>query len=244
MKKAKISLYILSVLALCAVLWLVFAFAPSSQIDTAPVILPTVAPEIDDGGSESESDSSALQEIAVTKENVQAVIASLSRADSYHRILTAETFWENGSSVTQTEVWVRGESVRMVISTKDEAKNVLITEGEIFIWNDGTDEAYSAPADEYDADEYQRLVTYEDILDISPSLITGAGYVDYNGTRCIYAEYTGELLGYRHRVYVSVSTGLVMGDETYDGEILIFNQSSSEPEIITPEDEVFAKPSL
>ena len=79
-------------------------------------------------------------------------------------------------------------------------------------------------------------------MNISPRLITDAGYVDYNGTRCIYVEYTDELLGYSHRVYVAVSTGLVMGDETYDGEVLIYNQSSSEPEIITPEDEVFEKP--
>jgi len=243
MKKAKISLYILTILALAAVAWLVFEFAPMAQ-ETPPVILPTVAPEQSDNSDSNSGDDGTLQELEVTRTNVKTVIASLTRADSYHRTLSAESFWENGSSTSHTEVWVRGDSVRMVVNSDKATENILITEGNLYIWNEGSNEVYVGAADSRDADEYQRFVTYEDILDIPDRLISEAGYVDYNGSRCIYAVYTDELLGYKHRVYVSVSTGLVMGDETFDGEILIFNQTSSEPEIITPEDEVFEKPAL
>lgn len=242
MKKAKISLYILTAIALAAVAWLVFYFAPMAQVDTAPVVLPTVVPEQSGSTDENSGGNSAHQELAVTRENVKTIIASLDRADSYHRLLTSESFWESGSSVTQTEVWVRGESVRIVINEGKASKNILITDGELYIWNEGSRDVYVGSADSEDADRYQRLVTYENIIDVPDRAISEAGYIDYNGERCIYAQYTDELLGYIHRVYVSVATGLVMGDETFDGEILVFNQTSSEPEIITPEDEIFAKP--
>lgn len=243
MKKAKISLYVLTVLAIAAVVWLVFEFAPMAQVETPPVILPTVAPEQNDNSDDNSDDDGMLQELEVTRTNVKTVIASLTRADSYHRTLTSESFWGNGSRAARAEVWVRGDSVRMVITSGKTTENVLITDGELYIWDEGGD-VYIGSADSRDADEYQRLVTYEDILDIPDRLISEAGYVDYNGSRCIYAVYTDELFGYKHRVYISVSTGLVMGDETFDGDTLIFNQISSDPEIITPEDEVFAKPEL
>jgi len=243
MKKAKISLYVLTVLALAAVVWLVLEFAPMAQVETPPVVLPTVAPEQSDNSDNNPNDDGTLQELEVTRTNVKTVIASLARADSYHRTLTSESFWENGSRATHTEVWVRGDSVRMVISSEKTTENVLITDGELYIWGEGGD-VYVGTADSRDADEYQRLATYEDILEIPDRLISEAGYIDFNGSRCIYAVYTDELLGYKHRVYISVSTGLVMGDETFDGDTLIFNQTSSDPEIITPEDEVFAKPKL
>ena len=50
MKKAKISLYIMTVVALAAVVWLVFAFAPMAQVETPPVVLPTEVPEQDAAG--------------------------------------------------------------------------------------------------------------------------------------------------------------------------------------------------
>lgn len=242
MKKARISLYVLSALALAAVAWLVFAFAPMAQVETPPVILPTALPEQGGESGDGSDRADALQELEVTRENVKTVIASLKRADSYHRVLTCESFWNGGSAAEQIEVWVRGDSVRMVTTSSETVKNILITQGELYIWNEGSRNIYSGKADIRDVDEYQRLVTYEDILEIPDKQISEAGYVDYNGTYCIYAVYTDKLLGYTHRVYVCVSNGLVMGDETFDGETLIFNQVSSEPEIVTPEDEVFAKP--
>lgn len=242
MKKAKISLYILTILALAAVVWLVFAFAPMAQVETPPVVLPTELPEQDGDSSDGSDNADALQELVVTRENVKAVIASLKRADSYHRILNCESFWNGGSNAEQIEVWVRGDSVKMFVSSAESTKNILIIDSKLYIWDEGSRDIYSGKADIRDVDEYQRLVTYEDILEVPDKQISEAGYVDYNGTYCIYAVYTDELFGYTHRVYISVSNGLVMGDETFDGETLIFNQLSSEPEIITPEDEIFAKP--
>ena len=242
MKKAKISLYIMTVVALAAVVWLVFAFAPMAQVETPPVVLPTEVPEQDGDSNNGSDNADALQELIVTRENVKAVIASLKRADSYHRVLNCESFWNGGSKAEQIEVWVRGDSVKMLVPSAENTKNILIINDELYIWDEGSRDVYSGKASIRDVDEYQRLVTYEDILGIPDKQISEAGYVDYNGTYCIYAVYTDELLGYTHRVYVSVVDGLVMGDETFDGETLIFNQVSSALEIITPEDEIFSKP--
>jgi hypothetical protein len=93
-----------------------------------------------------------------------------------------------------------------------------------------------------DADKYQHLLTYEDILTLDPDQITDAGYTEYGGESCIFAEYRAGTLGYIYRIYVSVKTGLLMGAESYDGNTVIYRMTSDIPDISTPPDEVFALP--
>lgn len=236
----KALLYALVVLLAAGLVYLVFRLSPNASVDTAAVILPTPAAGIDENPGGSAGAESRV--VSVTPETVQAAVGMLSRAGSYSRNIMVETFWTGGSSVRNIHVSVNGERARLTVSDSRGVKNVLISGGELWIWYPDSDGVYHGPADSSDADEYQSLLTYEDILRIDPASITDAGYMDYDGENCIYAEYTGGGLGFVSRFWVSVDTGLLMGSESFDGEQLIYRMSSSAPDVSTPDESVFTPP--
>lgn len=236
----KVPLYALIVLLAAGLVYLVLRLSPTASVDTAAVILPTPAAGIDESpGGTAEAESRV---ISVTPETVQAAVGMLSRAGSYSRMIIVETFWNGGSSVRHINVSVNGERARLTVSDPRGVKNVLISGGELWIWYADSDSVYHGPAGASDADEYQSLLTYEDILQLNPASITDAGYTDYNGENCIFAEYASGELGYVSRFWISVGTGLLMGSETYDGEQLVYRMDSSVPDVSTPDESVFNPP--
>lgn len=239
-KTRRAALYVLIVLMAAALVYLVLLLSPTASVDTPAVILPSPAAE-----SDAPPDAAAEPEkrvVAVTPETVQTAVGMLARAGSYSRMIIAETFWTGGSAVRSINVAVSGERARLTVSDSHGVKNVLISGDELWIWYPDSDRVYSGPAGGSAADEYQSLLTYEDILRLDPASITDAGYMDYNGDNCIYAEYTDGELGYVSRFWVSVNTGLLMGSETRDGETLVYRMSSSVPDISTPDESVFDPP--
>lgn len=243
MKKKSVFLYILIFLVLAAIIWLIFLSASSSEIDTVPVILPTEA--VDGGNADPDRiEQNETHTIAVTPDTVQAVIRTLSRADNYSRTLTVESFWSGGSSSQTISVWNRGSSVKMTVSRADGSvsKNILIDNNKKWIWYSGSDEVFHGAAAETEADEYQTLLTYENVLELDKSAITDAGYIQYNEEMCIYVRYASGEFAYDNLCYISIATGLLMGSEIYDGDKLIYRMSSTVPDISTPDESVFSKP--
>lgn len=241
-KTPRAALYVLIAVLAAALVYLVLRLSPNASVDTPAVILPSPAAE-----SDNQPDSAAGPEnrvIDVTPETVQAAVGMLSRAGSYSRMIIAETFWNGGSAVRSINVAVSGDRARLTVSDQRGVKNVLISGDEMWIWYPDSKTVYAGPAGDSAADEYQSLLTYEDILRIDPASITDAGYMDYNGDNCIYAEYVDGELGYVSRFWVSVTTGLLMGGETRDGETLVYRMSSSPPDISTPDESVFVPPTV
>ncbi len=233
-------LYALIVLLAAGLVYLVFRLSPNASVDTAAVILPTPAAGIDDSPGGAVGAENRV--ISVTPETVQAAVGMLSRAGSYSRMIMVETFWTGGSAVRNINVSVNGERARLTVSDSHSIKNVLISGGELWIWYADSDGVYHGPADGSAADEYQSLLTYEDILQLDPASITDAGYMDYDGENCIFAEYAAGELDYVSRFWVSVDTGLLMGSETYDGGQLIYRMKSSVPDVSTPDESVITPP--
>lgn len=240
MKGKRAPLYILIVLVVAALAALVFYFAPSGSIETAEVILPTPTPtpEPDDSGEITAEE----RRVDVTADTVQAVLATLERPYSYSRVLTAETFWSGGSGLRSIDVRVHGANARLTLTDAGGIKNVLIADGKLWIWYPDSQSAYCADAGSADADEYQSLITYEDIIAMPAENINDAGYVTLDGDECIYVAYTDGAFHYQKRAYISIASGLLMRSEILDGESLIFTLSSSVPDISTPDASVFDRP--
>lgn len=241
MNARRTSLCILALLAASAVIWLVIRFVPSSNIDTPPVILPTEAvtpaPSAEIGGGDSVS-----HPITVTADTVQAVISVLSRADSYSRTVTIEKFWSGGSNTRTVDVQVRASSARFTIQDGLNIKNILISDGKLWIWYNDSDKVFCGAASGRDADEYQALVTYEDILSLSSDRILDAGYTELDGEICIWCKAVVGAFDYETDFYVSAKTGLLMACEKYDGDKLLYRMSSTKPDITTPDESVFLPP--
>lgn len=240
MKIRRVMGYAAAVLAVAVVIVMIFRFAPSGKIDTAEVILPTVpVPSEELPAQSTKPDNTAVE---VRPDTVQAVIAMLTRADSYSRVLTAESRWSGGGSTKQIHVWARGGSMRISIPEEDKEKNILIVEDEVWIWYSDSKNIYHGTAAEGAADEYQELATYEELLEVEETDIQDAGYDEYEGEYCIFAEYSSGEFGYTTKLWISVQTGLLMCSETWDGTELLHRVTSSAPDISTPVEAVFELP--
>ena len=204
--------------------------------ETPEVLLPPPAETASD--PDAPGDENALTLAAVTPETVLQVLAELQRADSYVRSLTLETFWEKGGSTETIQVWAKGDSLRL----QSGEKNLLLTEGRRWLWYADDFRVLSAPEEAGPQfDRYQRLITYETLLEERPK-IDEAGYTDFNGEPCIYVQYRGGSFGYVNELYISVTCGLLMGSETWDGETCVLRMTSGPVQISTPEDSVFTPP--
>lgn len=246
-----------TVFALCAALIIIFAVFVSFYYfkigtPTAAVTLPppTVQDISDNPGSSPGVTGSGNPRVEVTAETVQAVIATLARPDSYSRTVRIELFSSGGSTVYDISSWISSSAsaTRLDIQNGDNLQSVILTDENIYIWYNGEGPYYTGVLNESresGSDVWQRIATYEDLLGMDADKITDAGYVEYNGVYCIYAEAVSNELGYTDKYYIELidmDIGLLIAMETYDGDTLVYKMTAGESDFSTPADERFTLP--
>ena len=237
--------YVLIFLALGALACLVVALVPGSTPDTPPVLL-SQPPAADSAAPPSAGPGAQDTVIRVAPDTVQTVVGTLRRAPAYSRTLTVRRYWNGGSAAQEIEAHILDGSARLSIrgegATDRERKHILIRGDEAWIWYDGSAGLWHGPAAAGDADAFQTLLTYEDILALPPEDIVDAGYTTLEGEDCVYVRYRSGLLGYENCCYISDKTGLLMGLESYDGDRLIYSMRSSAPVLEEPAEALFQLP--
>ena len=243
MKKRGVSFYILIVLALLAVAALAFLLAPGRQASTPAVLLPTVPPQ-DISAPVTPETAADAEVIAVSPETVQTAISTLRRIDSYTRTLEIRDFWTDGSRRRSIAVWSKGDRLRLRISAgnSDIQEELLIIGDEKWIWYSDSDAVWHGDVLPGEADAWQTLLTYEDVLEAPAEDILDAGYTVFSGVSCIYVRWRFGTLGYESECFIDPATGLLMGERCYDGKTLIYSMDSSAPDVTTPDESVFALP--
>jgi hypothetical protein len=187
--------------------------------DDGEVTLPTVSQTAD---TSTTADPTPPDRVEVNADTIQAVVATLSRPGTYSRAIIVESFWADGSVTHNIAVAVdQGVTSLRMHPPASAEKRIIVTPDTLYIWYDGDFAPYvgdaGSPGDALRAaDEWQMLVTYEDVLALDPGDIIEAGYVDYGGEDCVYAVHRSPLLGYTTRYYVSLELGLVVGAEEHD----------------------------
>ena len=160
--------------------------------------------------------------IEVTRENAQAVISTLSRLHNYSRNVRVTTYWEGGQADFYFNVTVYGDAAAIFSNSQaGPQRHIIIANNRQFIWHTGDSEAFDGYIDalgsaERAADEWQMLVTFEDVLDVNPDSILAAGHILFEGVSCIYVTYRTELLGFLRTYYISIEHGLVVAAFEYD----------------------------
>lgn len=240
MKNRNAFFYIIIVLVLLAVVGLVFFLAPGSTPDTPAVRLPSPAPTESAG---SAGDESAAGVLSVTTDTVQTVLATLTRAESYSRTLTVRDFWSGGSRGRKIDVYALPGALRLdVAADGSPTEHVLLRDGQKWLWYDGADDVYTGSAADRDADLFQTVLTYEDVLSAPARDILDAGYTDFNGTYCIFVRWRYGTMGYESECYIDPATGLLLGERSYDCEVLFYSMDSTVPELAPPDGALFAAP--
>ena len=212
---------------------------------TPEVVLPTISPSgAGDPVQSGEPGGSGDLVVEVTPQNVQSVVATLARPESYYREVTLETFWgESASAAVTAQVWVDKGYTRIdtALST-GMVEHTIIGDGRRYRWYDNEREWFETDAGEKDADLMQRIPTYEDILALDPAAITAAGYGEKGDLDCVYVEVADEELGYLERYWVSVERGLLVAAETLKGERTVMRVSAYSVEIPVRSGNVFTLP--
>ena len=131
--KRKVPLLVVVVLAAAALVLIISRYGRSIDENTPAVVLPSsvVGENLDQN---PDIDGIGANKAEITPKTVQAVLATLKRADSYSRSMTIESLYEGGSSKTTMDVWVRGGSVRIIETGRGQTKNILILDDKVYIW--------------------------------------------------------------------------------------------------------------
>lgn len=213
------------------------------SMQTPSVVLPSLQPDSSAGTDHSSSNDPFLR-VEVTRDTVQAVIASLSRSGSYYRQLTVDTFWSGGSSSVTVQTWTDGGFSYIRSSLPSGQIRYALTTGDtVYYWYDGSTTWRTAPAGSLSTDLAQRIPTYEDVLALPVDSISDAGYGLRGDQTCIYVETTVDELGYLERYWVSVESGLLIASETLKGDQVIYSMSAYSPiQTPCPTDVVFSLP--
>jgi hypothetical protein len=213
------------------------------------VPLPSSALEPSGAGGIKETPQ-GLTLVEITVDNVRQVIDTLNRSDGYTRSVTVENFYatETGAAaaVYTVDVYAYGGALSQKIKKDDEVKNIVIAGDWMYIWynNDkdyrqvpvqpavgsaGSGAGSAGDSGNVNAvgDEYQMLLTYEDVLQLDKESILDAGYVTNDNEVCIYVRYVSGSLGYTTVCYISTASGLLTSAEQYDGETLVYRMTTA-----------------
>ena len=178
-----------------------------------------------EGGGSSQS-AELFQRVEVTPQTVQSVIRTLERSTSYYWELTVETFWTGGSSATSVQTWVDGgwSHTRQVLPS-GLIRHDLISEDTVYYWYEGSSDYLTAPAEGGSADLAQHIPTYETVLELDASSITGTGYEVKGSFPCVYVEVQGES-GTLERYWISTDNGLLISAEREINGALVYRMTA------------------
>ena len=232
-KKRTILAIVISCIILLAVL---YSFGLNFFATTPEIVVADTqtSPDISPGPDASGQGGIPVE---VTPETVQSIIASMSRYQSYSRTITVRYSWTGGSGTVTAQVRADGGWSRCdTLLASGVTERSIVGEGRLWYWYDEDETVLERDAGWRGQDLLQYIPTYEDVLELDPSQIADADYVDKDGTRCIYVEARRADLGYLERYWISVSSGLLMAAETEKDGVVVYAMSS--PELVSPLSEV------
>ena len=219
---------------------LLFLSSPLGARKTAEVHLPEIRDRLPE--QTGAAVPRELTQVEVNPETVQAVVATLNRPDSYSRTLQVFQYWEGGGRTAEIRVWTRSGAVRLSIAGTEREINYLLEGDTLTLWYDNdTDRRYTYPrADARLGDSLQRIPTYEDILSLDPASIQEAGcFRTEDGKWRILVSARDPVFHYLDVYTISLDTGLLVGAEQWDGEMLIYRMTAGETDLSAPSDQFF-----
>ena len=230
----------IATLIIVVISYLVIVFGPTDNSH----VISMPSPAVESGGN---TNNDSINRVEVNPETVKAVLGTLARPESFSRTYTIKSYWAGGESESTLNYWQNVGNIRLSISQDNTVKNILFRGSDLYVWYDGTFGVKKSKLSESsiskEVDRFSRLVTYEEIMDISQENILDAYYVVQSGQPCIYVEYKSGELNYVNHVYISLDKCLLVSTEKYDGDKLIYSMKSDSAELSTPSDNFFDVPS-
>ncbi|MCX7615393.1 MAG: hypothetical protein N2Z65_06530 [Clostridiales bacterium] len=186
-----------------------------------------------------------IEKVEITTANVQRVIASMSRPNSYSFDSDVTLYYSGGNTS-----WKNHHSAKNGYTKTEQynengilMKHVITGNGKIFIWRPGGDARYySGHLGDETSDSVQRIPAFEDIVNRDPSEIQEAKYVNIDGNNCIYVRAQDKTLQYTDEYWISLDYGLLIQNVTKSKEKMIYKMKVSNISITPVDDKTFLLP--
>ncbi|MGM9612375.1 MAG: hypothetical protein ACI3XZ_02620 [Butyricicoccus sp.] len=184
-------------------------FLSSAPYRPGDVVTPSEATEISTSAEIAGRNLEIVGGVTIDAENVQRVIATLSRMESYTATVTSRLYYGETSGVRTCRQMVKNGAYRVDTLTASGAVDYteLLYEGVYYAWRSGADTWYQGVQGDFTTDQSAMLPTYETVIDLPAEQVTGGALIEENGEQLLTVDTRdGESVG----VYkVSVQTGLL-----------------------------------
>ena len=218
--------------------------------DTPEVHLPAETSGI---SSDISSDGTGVGELnrpnyaELRPDTVQYILQIIEKPKSYSCNYLVESFWNDGNAYFDVSVYVKDDIFSVTILNDAYYKRCIFTDEEFYIWYLDDKNYYEGIrsdtlSDEKIADAIQMSGSYKDLLALEYEDIIATDYVNIDGVYCIYVKAKIGQFGYISEYYIYPDTGLLLKNEIYDGEKLVYRMNSADMMLTVPHDEYFTLP--
>ena len=240
MEKQQKTNFILIAVSIGIVLFILFLlFFPdmsSTLIDTVPELPP-------ESSILSTNEALITNAVTIDKSNVKNIVSALARPSEYYCETEGTLSHTSGSATYNHRRWVKGDKSRIDTLSHSQTTHYVYSRDSVYIWREGASNYYKAQRGEFDPDDEQMMMTYEDILATRDEDITSASLVMYEGAACIFTESKSTHTDYSERYWVSAATGLLVHGETIDENgSVIYSFSTKLVDISPQSDATFLLP--
>lgn len=236
----------LGALALVIALFFSFYLSTSSYRRAGSgITLPseqTEAPVVSQG-DEPFTSNDALQGVEIRPDNVQRVIASLSRPEAYS-YLVQNTLYEG---MTAIHTLKRRQYFKQDVCRTDEIsesgntqRTILRKADKIYAWESNSDRYYSGKAGNFTDDDSAMIPSYKTVLSLGIDQIVAADISNLSYEPCIRIDATQG--AYRSVYYVSTISGLLVRADILKGDTIMRQCLVSSLTMTAPADSVFQLP--
>lgn len=180
----------------------------------------------------------------ISKENVQQVIASLTRPSAYSAAVSNTLYWDGDWKEIQAAQYVRdGICVTQYYNASGAAEqSEAIVGDQYYAWRrDGT-QHYQGATGIVSADAAGMIPTYESVIKEDADSITEAGLRTVNGESCIYVTVADTDTEYNLTYWISTVSGLLVQADYTRGSELVRSVVISDVRQEEPASALFALP--
>ena len=248
-RKRLILFSVISTVCLIAAVVIILVYLNMSA-DTPEVHLPEATAGISsDVNNEGEGGENVnkLNFAELRPDTVQYILAIIDKPKSYSCNYVVESFWEDGSSYCDVAVYVKDSVFSVTVLNDAYLKRSIFTEEDFYIWYIDEKGYYegkrgAALADEKIADAVQMSGSYENLMELDPEHIIETDYIEVDGVYCVYVKAEMGQLGYISEYYIYPDTGLLLKNEIYDDDTLVYRMTGGDVMLTAPDNEYFTLP--
>lgn len=242
-KKFHISSFHITVLVgILAIAVVIALFLLPDTFSKSTSTIPEYPPEL---STMDANEALVANALVIDRKNAKPIIEALHRPSEYFSETESVISYNGGSSTFSHKKWVKGDFSRVdIVSSSNRATmHYVYTEEKVYIYSPSSRTYYTTAKGDFNADETQMLVTYEDIINTPDENILDAKLTTLDNSSCIWVETKNPKTSNITRYWVATSTGLLIYAETVDSNgNTIYTLTTKNTELTPQNDDTFKLP--